>query len=271
MWSLMQRERSSVFTETYPWSLKIARKTATAKRAPQVPNLSVLSWNAIRSLFTLDPDTDTLSIKRIQPSKFEDLVGFISWFMNQAASHPASRKELQGTTERERLLKPERGWDKEVVNRKELFEQGTFLWETKIFIGLPGADQEIPDWLVKIPVLGKFEATVSLGLKSWFGDMGLAQVAPFWAACFIFLRTEKLWNTLKAIVIEAMPGGECYCDFCFYCSLVTLWTSRVHLTLSLEKTSVEGWLNANGKQIPFLDQVCVIHGKADGSMFVDLV
>ena len=34
--------------------------------------------NAIRSLFTLDPDTGTLSIKRIQPSKFEDLVGFIS-------------------------------------------------------------------------------------------------------------------------------------------------------------------------------------------------
>lgn len=101
-----------------PRSLKIARKTATAKRAPQVPNLCVLSRNAIRSLFTLDPGTDTLSIKRIQPSKFEDLVGFFSWFMNQAASHPASRKELQGTPERERLLKPERGWDKEVVNRK---------------------------------------------------------------------------------------------------------------------------------------------------------
>ena len=138
---------------------KGARKTATAKSAPQVPNLSVLSWNAIRSLFTLDPNADSLSIKRIQLSKFEDLVGVISWFMNQAASHPASRKELQGTPERERLLKPERGWDKEVVNRKELFEQGTFLWETKIFIGQlpPGAAQEIPDWLVKIPVLGKFE------------------------------------------------------------------------------------------------------------------
>ena len=61
-----------------PRSLKIARKTATAKRAPQVPNLCVLSRNAIRSLFTLDPGTDTLSIKRIQPSKFEDLVGFFS-------------------------------------------------------------------------------------------------------------------------------------------------------------------------------------------------
>ena len=42
---------------------------------------------------------------------------------------------------------------------------------------LYGADQGIP-------VLGKFETTVRLGIKSWFGDIGLAQVAPFWAACF---------------------------------------------------------------------------------------
>lgn len=43
------------------------------------------------------------------------------------------------------------------------------------------------------------------------------------------------------------------------------------MTLSLEKTLIEDWLNANGKQIPFLNQVCVIHGKAAGSMFVDFV
>ena len=48
---------------------------------------------------------------------------------------------------------------------------------------LPGADEEVPGWLVKTPVLGKVETAIKLGILK-FGDMGL--VAPFWAVCFFF-------------------------------------------------------------------------------------
>ena len=51
---------------------------------------------------------------------------------------------------------------------------------------LTGPNWEIPHLLVKIPILGKVEITVRFGIKSWFGDMGLAQVTPFWTCCFFF-------------------------------------------------------------------------------------
>lgn len=74
--------------------------------------------------------------------------------MNQAASHQQV-KGAPGNYQKGKVVKA-RGMGQGSGKQKELFEQGTFLRETKIFIGLPGADQEIPDWLVKIPVLGKF-------------------------------------------------------------------------------------------------------------------
>ena len=43
--------------------------------------------------------------KKTQPSKCEDLTGFIKGFMTWAASHLASRGELPRATERERFLK----------------------------------------------------------------------------------------------------------------------------------------------------------------------
>ena len=45
----------------------------------------------------------------IQLSKFEDLIGFIQGFMNQAASQLADRKELQRAAEKERFLKVKTG------------------------------------------------------------------------------------------------------------------------------------------------------------------
>ena len=48
---------------------------------------------------------------KIQLNKFEDLMGFSKQFMNWAALHLASRKELQRATERERFLKAESVWD----------------------------------------------------------------------------------------------------------------------------------------------------------------
>lgn len=44
--------------------------------------------------------------------------------MNQAAFHLENRKELQKAAEKERFLKTEREWDKEIVNEKNYFRQG---------------------------------------------------------------------------------------------------------------------------------------------------
>lgn len=41
---------------------------------------------------------------------------------------------------------------------------------------LTGADQNIPDCPVKIILLEKIETVIMLGIKSWFNDVGLAQV-----------------------------------------------------------------------------------------------
>ena len=50
--------------------------------------------------------------------------------------------------------------------------------------GLVGADQKITDWLLKTPFLEKLESVIRLGIKLQFGDVGLAQVTPFWASFF---------------------------------------------------------------------------------------
>ena len=44
--------------------------------------------------------------------------------MNQAAFHLENRKELQKAAEKERFLKTEREWDKEIINEKNYFRQG---------------------------------------------------------------------------------------------------------------------------------------------------
>lgn len=45
-----------------------------------------------------------LIAKKIQPSKFKDVIGFMQWFINPAASNLIDRKELQGSIKSERLL-----------------------------------------------------------------------------------------------------------------------------------------------------------------------
>ena len=42
--------------------------------------------------------------QKIQPSEFEDLIGFIKQFMNQAVSHLATRKALHCCVQNERFL-----------------------------------------------------------------------------------------------------------------------------------------------------------------------
>ena len=41
----------------------------------------------------------------------------------------------------------------------------------------------------KILLLGEVETIIKIGIKSWFGDSGLAQVTPFWACSLFFNRT----------------------------------------------------------------------------------
>lgn len=51
---------------------------------------------------------------------------------------------------------------------------------------LTTADQEIPDWLVKITLLGEVETVGSLDINFWFGNEGLAEVTPSGAYCLFF-------------------------------------------------------------------------------------
>ena len=55
---------------------------------------------------------------------------------------------------------------------------------------LTSADQEVPDWPVKLPFLGEVETAFRLGIKSQFSDVGSAQVTPFEACCLIFNNTN---------------------------------------------------------------------------------
>jgi len=59
-----------------------------------------------------------MSKTNIQPSKFEDLIGFIKQFMNSAASRLASRKELLGVVQNGRVLE-EGGCNKDVRSQRE--------------------------------------------------------------------------------------------------------------------------------------------------------
>lgn len=46
----------------------------------------------------------TLLKIKIQPGKFEDMIGFIRQFMNEAASHLASKEMLQGVAQMEGFI-----------------------------------------------------------------------------------------------------------------------------------------------------------------------
>lgn len=55
--------------------------------------------------------------------------------MNRAAPHLVSRKELWRALGRERFLKEEKRWDKELVNEKKvILGKVTYLWGTRRFV-----------------------------------------------------------------------------------------------------------------------------------------
>lgn len=67
---------------------------------------------------------------KVQQSKFEDLTGFIKWFMTQTASCLAIKRALQEVVQNREFLSEE-GWGQRIIYKKkeELFlDQGIFLW-----------------------------------------------------------------------------------------------------------------------------------------------
>ena len=48
----------------------------------------------------------------------------------------------------------------------------------------------------KIPLLRKTKTVIKLGIKSWFGDMGLAQMTPFCAYCLPFNNKCVLYSNI---------------------------------------------------------------------------
>lgn len=96
----------------------------------------------------------------------------------------ADRKGLQGA------LQNGRQRSEKEVSSKEWIVSGevTFLWGKAGVCQadyLTSADQVTSDWL-KVTFLRESETTIRLDVKSWFGDMALAQGTPFWACCLFF-------------------------------------------------------------------------------------
>ena len=104
--------------------------------------------------------------------------------MNQAVSHIASRRKIWRAVQKEDVYRQNRGGGGSRLFQAEV----TYIWGTGgryQVDSLTSAHQNIPDWLFKIKFLGEAESAVRLGIKSQFGDVGLAQMTPF-GACYRF-------------------------------------------------------------------------------------
>ena len=83
----------------------------------------------------------------------------------------------------------QRGWENEISSKERT---------------VPGLDHP-PLWVltrkfqsdpVKITFLGEPETVIRLAIKSWFADVGLAQVTPFWACHLFFLTMSTLQSSV---------------------------------------------------------------------------
>lgn len=111
------------------------------------------------------------AVKKKKLSKFENLIGFIKWFMTCPASHLASSKDSEQLYKMEGSYRPKGpGTQREQVTSSFFRE-----WKGSFCRGrhLTAADQELPDWPVKITFLG-VKISIRLDVKSWFADMGLS-------------------------------------------------------------------------------------------------
>lgn len=96
--------------------------------------------------------------------------------MNWTVSHLANRRELQRIVQMEGFC-------------RQRADDHIFLWGMEsayVADYLIGADQQIPNCLVKATFLREVVTVIRLGIKPWAGGMDLAQEIPFVAYCLLF-------------------------------------------------------------------------------------
>ena len=108
---------------------------------------------------------------------------------------------------------------------------------------LIGADQKIPNRLIKITFLGKVETAIKLDIKSVFDILGVRQLMQFWASGFLFnwsiysllsFSAISLWQWL---IIFSCPYGFCFFPECHIIGTIEylafidwlLFLSNIHL------------------------------------------
>ena len=110
---------------------------------------------------------------KIQPSKYEGLIGFIKWFPNPAAPHPATRKVLEGFVQDGRVYEQNEGGTKKFsvgYSGKDTFplgKAGGLIWQVTLLVLVKKFQV---DWF-KIPLPGEAETAIRLGFKFGFGDV----------------------------------------------------------------------------------------------------
>ena len=109
-------------------------------------------------------------VKKIKWVSFKDIVGFIQWFMNWAASALVDRKELWGAIQNKRLIKRKSRDQKVILGKKRLVMVVVFQAHY-----LTSADQVILTDRLKIPFLGELKL-----IKSQFDDMWLSISDSVW-------------------------------------------------------------------------------------------
>ena len=128
--------------------------------------------------------------------------------MNWASSHLVKRKVFQGApVQYGWLLQAEAGWDKKVIiKRKEGIDsvKVTFMWETdsKGFTDyLINVGQEIPGWLLKIPL----QTGVETAFQSEFVVLGASDsTLSLWFLFFLYFNTASL----AAQLVNKLPAMQ---------------------------------------------------------------
>lgn len=149
----------------------------------------VYSFNRILLSIEKKNITDTCVKKKtkLYLSTCEYLIGFIRWLMNWAASHVATRRELQGVGT---------SWERDKkVKKLDYFSKVTFPQERSyqaVYF-----TREFQADLFKILLWGEAETAIWLGTRSW----DLAKVTPFWVCC-LFLTHATIWMNLNNKILS---------------------------------------------------------------------
>ena len=97
------REWSSELKGTYLWPSEMARKMEHSKYSWVSACVTYHAQSCQE--FPSDPATASRTAKnKFNWVNLKDLIDFIQWFMNQAASHMADKKEFWGAVQNEKLL-----------------------------------------------------------------------------------------------------------------------------------------------------------------------